>query len=503
MRVPRCLLLVTTLSAGVSAFYPYKIELETSSESSASEKLKGRFFPWKLEPDIEDDSINNVPTLEVKKIPTNVRTGWRSASYMLSDMQSQAPRDNHYRMVMGEEPTMTHSVSIDQDGDDYSYFSAVKFGSKGQEMWMLLDTGGTNTWVFGSDCKAKACQQHNTFGEKDSTTLSISTKSWNVGYGSGQVEGVLASDTVSFAGFNLNMTFGLALNASNDFCSYPMDGILGLARSDDSEIGTSTFMDVVADSKLLKSNIIGISLSRSSDGANDGEITFGDVDKTKYFGDITYTNAATNVNRWQIPVDDAGVDGKACNFKGKTAIIDTGTSYVLIPPNDAATLHSLISGSSPSGENFIVPCNSTALVQFTFSGVTYNVSPKDYVGNPTDKSGEKCWSTIVGHQVFGPDDWLLGDVFLKNVYSVFDFDKNRIGFAKREDDSSSTSTAAANPTTVPPSQSKSDTTTTTSPVSQVYHGAAGKTSITPSLAIAALASSLLLSPIIALLGTLL
>lgn len=422
---------------------------------------------------------------------------------MLSDMQSQAPRDNNYALVKGDEPSMTHSVSIDNDGHDLSYFSTVKFGSKGQEMLMLLDTGGTNTWVFGSDCKSPACQQHNTFGDQNSATLKINTDPWKVGYGSGTVSGVLANDTVSFAGFDLDMTFGLALNATDDFCLFQMDGILGLARSGDSEIGTPTFMDMVADSKMLKSNIIGISLSRTSDGANDGEMTFGDVDRTKYLGDITYTGAAANLNRWQIPVDDAGVDGKACNFTGKSAIIDTGTSYILIPPSDAATLHALIPGSSPKGENFIVPCDSTAKVQFTFSGVTYDVSPKDYIGGPADSSGKTCVSTIIGHQVFGPDDWLVGDVFLKNVYSVFDFDNNQVGFAKRAPPTTTTTTAAADPTAAPPSQTtSSDAITTGSANSAVYAGAAAKTAITPSLATAVLASSLWLSPVLAVLGAL-
>ncbi|KAL2013851.1 hypothetical protein VTN00DRAFT_1376 [Thermoascus crustaceus] len=488
MRLPQCLLLATYLSTGVSAFYPYIFKLTASldGDRKASEKLQGRFFPWILENDVEDDGVS-LPKLELKKLPKN------------------APRDNNYALVKGDEPSMAHSVSIDNDGHDLSYFSTVKFGSKGQEMLMLLDTGGTNTWVFGSDCKSQACQQHNTFGDKDSTTLKIDTDPWKVGYGSGAVSGVLANDTVSFAGFDLEMTFGLALNATDDFCLFKMDGILGLARSDGSETGTPTFMDMVADSKMLKSNIIGISLSRTSDGVNDGEMTFGDVDKTKYLGDITYTGAATNLNRWQIPVDDAGVDGKACNFTGKSAIIDTGTSYILIPLEDAVTLHALIPGSSPkgeNGENFVVPCDSTAKVQLTFSGVTYDISPKDYIGGPADSSGKTCLSTIIGHQIFGPDDWLVGDVFLKNVYSVFDFDNNQVGFARRAPPTTTT-TAAANPTAAPPSETtSSDAITTGSAVSAVYAGAAAKTAITPSLATAVLTSSLWLSPVLAVLGAL-
>jgi Eukaryotic aspartyl protease. len=158
---------------------------------------------------------------------------------------------------MGETPTMAHSVAIDEDGHDYSYFSVVNFGADDKDMWLLLDTGGANTWVMGTNCTSKACLQHNTFGPDDSKSLQVTSDSWNVGYGSGSVNGVLARDVVSFGGFNFTMTFGWAKQTSNDFLQYPMDGILGLGRSGNSDIGTKSFMDAVADAKLLKSNIVG------------------------------------------------------------------------------------------------------------------------------------------------------------------------------------------------------------------------------------------------------
>lgn len=347
---------------------------------------------------------------------------------------------------MADTPSTPNSTALDQDGNDFSYFAVANLGSKKQEMWLLLDTGGTNSWVFGSDCKAKACEQHNTFGGEDSDTMKVSNIAWDVGYGTGTVGGVLATDTISIAGLSVRTTFGLASNASNDFLSYPMDGILGLAPSTKSEIGTTTFMDDVANGNLLQSNIVSFSLSRSVDGGKDGEVSFGVVDETKFSGKITYTNSQGRSGLWSIPLDDASVDGNACHFSKKSAIIDTGTSYFLVPPNDANVLHALIPGSSISGGNYIVPCNSTADVQLAFSGVNYSISPKDYVGKPT--SGSNCLSTIVGRKVFGDNDWLVGDVFLKNVYTVFDYDENRIGFAPRanknsKEEPTSTATTAS------------------------------------------------------------
>ena len=293
-------------------------------------------------------------------------------------------------------------------------------------MWMLIDSGSANTWVFGSDCTTQACTKHDTFGEGDSDTLNITTNPWSVSYGTGNVAGIVASDKFAFAGYEVELGFGLALNASNDFVNYPMDGILGLGRASSNRLGTPTLMDVLTSEKLLKENVFGIHLSRSADGATDGQITFGGSDATKFDGDLSYTNSVSTDGLWEIPADEVAADGQSTGLAGKTAIIDTGTSYILMPPNDAKALHAKLPGSSNSGESYTIPCDTKLPIQFTFSGVTYDVLAKDYVGKP-DNTGKACASNIIGHQSFGPDTWLLGDVFLKNVYTEFDFDKDRIG----------------------------------------------------------------------------
>lgn len=301
----------------------------------------------------------------------------------------------------------------------------MKFGSNGKEVWMLIDSGSANTWVFGADCTSQACSKHDTIGEADSETLSITSNKWSVSYGSGDVDGIVASDNVAFAGFDIELGFGLALNASAEFLTYPMDGILGLGRASSNKLGTPTVMDILASQNLLEENIFGIHLSRSADGATDGQITFGSVDTSRFNGELSYTNSIASDGLWEVPVEGASVDGQSLGYTGKTAVIDTGTSYILMPLEDAKALHGKIPGSSNSGETFAIPCDTQLSIQFTFSGVTYDVSPKDYVGKP-DKAG-KCASNIVGHQSFGPDTWMLGDVYLKNVYTVFDFDNDRIG----------------------------------------------------------------------------
>lgn len=335
-------------------------------------------------------------------------------------------RTNNYRIVNASQPSQTDSMAVDEDGKDFSYFSAVKFGSSGEIMYLLVDTGAANSWVMGSDCTTPACLAHNTFGNVNSDTLQITENPFNLTYGTGSVNGVVVNDTVAFAGFTLPLAFGSASNTSSDFVTYPMDGILGLGRSNSNTMGVPTVMEAITNAKLLTANIFGVNLQRNGDGSTDGEVNFGAPDTSKYAGTLSYTNTVADGLMWEIPIDDASVNGERCNFTGKTAILDSGTSFVLMPPGDAQLLNAQIPQSQENGSMSNVPCSSTAPVQFIFSGVTYNVSPKDYVGSPV-QGGSLCHSNIIGQQTFGANQWLLGDVFMKNVYTVFDLDKKRIG----------------------------------------------------------------------------
>lgn len=438
MHLSPCLVLAG-LSISAHAFYPYEITFDVSPSSSILDKVQRRFMPWLLDEAEDDDDDNPDPeplSFGIKKLP--------------------ARRD--YDIVKSSTPSLANSAAVDQDGQDFSYFAVVQVGSQKQEMWLALDTGSPSTWVFGSSCTDKTCTTHHTFDEKDSTSFASNKSSITVGYGSGTVRGNLGHDTLSIADLTVSLSFGTATSASKAFGSYPIDGILGLGRSHTAGWTIPSFMDAVAEKKLLKSNLVGFSLSRASDGDHDGSVTFGNVDTTKFDGNISYTSI--HADSWSIPMDDVYVDGKACNFSGKSATIDTGTTYILAPPADAEKLFSLIPGSSKSGKNYMIPCNSDIPLELSFSGKKYTISPKDYIGS---RSADGCVSTIVSHQSSGENDWLVGDVFLKNVYSVFDFDNGAVGFGTRNTSSTSSSASATGSGTfVAPSVTATATATQTS-----------------------------------------
>lgn len=290
-------------------------------------------------------------------------------------------------------------------------------------MYMLLDTGASNTWVMGKDCTNDACQNHNTFDGSKSTTFTLHSNGFSLFYGSGDVAGTWASDTISIADLKLKMDFGIANSTSPEFLNFPFDGILGLATAPNDY---PSFMVALQSSKLLKSNIFGMNLNRGADGTNDGEMNFGALDSSKFTGDIGYSDLSRSDGTWAIECDSISVGGKDSGIPARNASIDTGTSYMFMSSDDAKTFHSSIKGAtlSSDGVYWQIPCSGQSDIQLTFNGNTYEIPTIDWVGDPTG-TANLCVSNIYpGTPV---DGFLLGDTFLKNVYSVYDYDKKRIG----------------------------------------------------------------------------
>jgi Eukaryotic aspartyl protease len=96
-------------------------------------------------------------------------------------------------------------------------------------------------------------------------------------------------------------------------------------------------------------------------------------------------------------------------------------------------LHNRIPDTITDGQgNFAFPCNTTTALDLVFGGTSFTISPKDYVGAAlTGTNGDLCTSNIVGQQIGSETQWLVGDVYLKNVYTVFDYDNNQVGFGAK------------------------------------------------------------------------
>lgn len=396
-----------------------------------------------------------------------------------------AKRDNTYSVMTAATPSETSSVGIDQDGTDFAYFIEATLGSTGQSVYMLCDTGAGTTWVMGNDCDSAACGMHTTWDPSQSTTSEETGEAFSITYGTGKVSGSLTQDSISVGSLDVTMTFGVADTTSSDFTHFAFDGILGLAMI---KGPTDNFMTSVQEDKLMKSNVFSFDLNRAEDGPNTGELTFGTIDSSKYTGDITYTAVDTSTNgEWAITLDDMGYDGSAAGVTERLAYIDTGTTYAFGPADDVAALHELIPGAtSKDGVTFTAPCDTNKSMTITFSGVDHEISIKDWLSDPS--SSGVCTSNVYGQEVVS-GAWLLGDVFLKNVYTVFDVDQSRIGFASKATATSKSSSESSTTTSASSTDSSLPAVATSSAVSSSGATAAADTAGSTSTPMAASSGS--------------
>ncbi|PNY29633.1 Aspartic-type endopeptidase ctsD [Tolypocladium capitatum] len=437
-----------------SAFYPFMPDWLKEKEEIHIRGEARRNVDWPDASGISFEMEKKAGDTSVPPLQRAARDAARlSAKYQGRRLAKTAPdgalakRANQFPVMEAVDPGNALAAGIHQDGTDYSYFVKVQLGSKGKPMSMLVDTGAGSSWVMGSDCTDKACLMHNTFGPSDSNTFQANSKPFAIAYGSGTVEGKLAADTISLAGVSFTYQFGLASKTSEDFTHFVFDGILGLSMS---QGANDNFLKSLADAHKLDKNVFCVALNRASDGTNTGEIRFGSANPTKYTGDVTYTPVSAKDGDWAIPIDDFAYGGKKAQVGGIKSYIDTGTTFIFGPADMVKKVHSVIPGSESSdGSTYTVPCDSTKPLTLTFSGVDFKISPQDWI-SPKDNAG-KCTSNIYGHEVV-KGSWLLGDTFLKNVYTIFDKDQNRIGFANLAGSHSEQYGSGAVTTPNPPSQ---------------------------------------------------
>ena len=73
----------------------------------------------------------------------------------------------------------------------------------------------------------------------------------------------------------------------------------------------------------------------------------------------------------------------------------------------------------------LVKCDKAKSLSFNFSGDIYVISPEDYTIKAVFGY---CVSTLMGLDL-PREIYILGDVFLRKYYSIYDLDNDRVGLA--------------------------------------------------------------------------
>ena len=185
---------------------------------------------------------------------------------------------------------------------------------------------------------------------------------------------------------------------------------MGLAKSSLSTIpGILTPVESLAKQGLIKEAITSYKISRLSDGLNDGEITFGGLDQSKFDPKTLVTMPNINQKGFWEAGFTVSVNGKDLGLIGRSGILDTGTSVLVVPDVDAKIIHAEIPGAKSDGQSgYLVSCTTTAVVSFTFGGQQFDINPLDLVFSPVDRNNLKgdCYSGIAPGTIGSANQWL-------------------------------------------------------------------------------------------------
>ncbi|KAJ7454803.1 acid protease [Mycena latifolia] len=327
------------------------------------------------------------------------------------------------------------SAQVDIDGPDTTYVATLQIGSPPRDFAIILDSGSGDFWVESDTCKSESgggCGNHTFLGEDSSSSFVNTKKPWSITYGSGAASGDIVTDTVVLAGMKLpNHTFGIAHSISQSFSGDTVaDGLMGLGKGGLSTQKTPTPVQALANAGLINAAITSYRLPRLLDHTNNGEVTFGGLDESKFDSSTLVTIKATNDSFWIVALGGASVNGASVSIASTTALMDTGTTLLVVPANDAAAIHAKIPGAKLTNGHYTVPCNTTASVALEFGGKSFTINPKDLSFASNGRTSGDCTSGIGAFSDSTPQPWLVGDSFLKSVYFSTNIDENTVSLAK-------------------------------------------------------------------------
>ncbi|KAF9284883.1 hypothetical protein BGZ68_004340 [Mortierella alpina] len=331
---------------------------------------------------------------------------------------------------------------------DREYYGIVMIGQPPQSFKIDFDTGSSQFIIAAKGCAQCSGTTH--YDPTLSKTFRANGKPWRITYGDqSHAAGYLGWDHITIDGIRVKgQQLALVTNESEGFDD-TIDGIMGLAFGalSASIASTKTVFENMMAQKLVDQGIFSFYLGKSSLQGG-GEFIFGgmDLDRVAPGKEITYT-PVTRARYWQINIGDVLVNGRsvvnsgnggggskrrkgAHKENGLTGIMDTGTTLMVVPEKLGRTIHQRIKGAKLEDPSYTVPCDLAqhspgARVELEIEGKRFAIPFEDLVREETELAGT-CYSGI---QTSSAEFLIIGDVFIKNNYVVFDQANKRVGIA--------------------------------------------------------------------------
>jgi hypothetical protein len=115
----------------------------------------------------------------------------------------------------------------------------------------------------------------------------------------------------------------------------------------------------------------------------------------------------------------------------RTAIVDSGTSLIVGPAAAINSITAALNCTENFEGEFFVDCDAELPdLVIAINGVDYTLEGKDYILKDGSGDTAVCLLLLYTIDLTGTGvDWILGDVFMRKYYSIFDYTNRRVGFA--------------------------------------------------------------------------
>jgi len=168
-----------------------------------------------------------------------------------------------------------------------------------------------------------------------------------------------------------------------------------------------------------------------STATSDGQLTLGGIQSQYYKGSLYYTPIIDQA--WYV-IGLYNVEVSGQSYKSaQRAIVDSGTSFLVGPVNDVSDIAQSVGGSYDSSTGtYSVSCSaSLPNLYFSVGDATSNHQLTIYPSSYRLNSSGTCYLALGGSNVYDQYNnsmWILGDVLMRDWYTVFDVGNTRMGF---------------------------------------------------------------------------
>lgn len=302
------------------------------------------------------------------------------------------------------------------------YVTYLALGSNKQSIGVDIDTGSSDLWVPDSSLAGQPVAIYGTYNPHTSTTSKSTGETFNITYADKIMTlGSFYNDSVSFDGITLNdYHFADATHSPEN------NGILGVGViGDEAEKKTqgtySNFPVALKNAGFI--NKAAYSLYLNNKTAATGSILFGGKDLAKIDGDLVTLQHSGNPNFLSVNLKSLSSYGGNI-LVNAPYILDSGTTVNYF---ENSTYTTLLNQLGYTGKHFFdgrpyVNCAPTGDLDFEFDGITIGVPLSEFL---LSDGSDLCVANI-----FKNGFNVLGDLFLRHAYIVYDLEDSSIEIGK-------------------------------------------------------------------------